>query len=325
MTDTMRAAVRSTYGLDAIEVREVPKPDLVDDGVLVRVSATSVNPAEWHAATGIPYIARPQMGLFRPSTELLGGDFSGIVETVGPDIAHVSPGDEVFGGRAGAFAEFVCVRNAVTLKPDTISHEEAAAVGTAAITALQALRDHGHLQPGQSVLINGASGGVGTYAVQIGKAMGGEVTAVCSTGKVDIARSLGADHVIDYTQTDFTRTASRCDLVIDIAGSRRWGELRRVLNSEATVVIVGGPKGGRLLGPLTTIVGMKIGSRFRGQTCSFFLANLNRPDMEYLADLIQTGRMRSVIDKQYNGLEQIPDALRYLREGHARGKIVVSV
>ncbi|HJQ96463.1 MAG TPA: NAD(P)-dependent alcohol dehydrogenase [Acidimicrobiia bacterium] len=325
MADTMRAAVRTRYGLDAVAVREVPKPDLVDDGVLVRVRATSVNPAEWYGAIGFPYFGRPQMGVFKPRSELLGADFSGTVEAVGPQITHVSPGDEVFGGRTGAFAEYVCVRNAVALKPENISHEEAAAVGTAAITALQALRDHGNLQPDQRVLINGASGGVGTYAVQVAKALGAEVTAVCSTDKVNIARSLGADLVIDYTQTDFTRQGERYDLVIDIAGTRRWGDLRRVIAPDATVVIVGAPKGGPFLGPLRKIVGIKVSSIFRREKAVFFIAKFNRHDMEYLAELIQTGQMRSVIDMRFQGLDQIPDALRYLGKGHSRGKTVVAV
>lgn len=325
MEETMKAVVRNRYGYEGFEVSDVPKPELVADGVLVRVHATSVNPADWYAMSGTPYIGRPQMGLLKPRTPLFGTDFSGTVEAVGSDVTGFAPGDRVFGGRTGAYAEYLVVKNAVARIPDEVTFEEAAAVGTAAITALQALRDHGAVQPGQGVLVNGASGGVGTYTVQIAKALGAEVTAVCSTHNVDIARSLGADLVFDYTQEDFTRTGERYDLVVDIAGSRGWGELRRVLTPDATVVIVGAPKGNRVLGPLSHIIATKLGSLLSSQKTVFFIAKFNRPDMDYLAGLMETGEMRSVIDKHYQGLEQIPEALRYLGEGHARGKIVVTV
>lgn len=324
MTNTMKAAVRTGYGYDAIDIQEVPKPDLVDDGVLVRVRAVSVNPAEWYAVTG-PYFARPQTGFLKPRSPLFGADFAGTVEAVGKDVANFSPGDEVFGGRTGAFAEYVCVRNAVALKPANIGMVEAAGVGTAAITALQGLRDRGRLQRGQRVLINGASGGVGTFSVQIAKVLGGEVTAVCSTRNVDLVRSLGADHVIDYTREDFTRDGRRYDLMFDVAGSRWWWEYRRVLKPDAAVVIVGALKGNRVIGPLGRLFGNRLASIASSPKASFFLAQFNRPDIEYLGELIDTGQVTPVIDKQYRGLGELADALRYLGEGHARGKIVVTV
>jgi NADPH:quinone reductase-like Zn-dependent oxidoreductase len=219
----MRAVVRDTFGPpDVLELREIDKPDLADDGVLVRVRATSVNPADWYGLVGAPYVVRVQMGLRKPRARVLGVDFAGTVEAVGKDVAELRPGDEVFGGRSGAFAEYVCARNAVMPKPANLTFEEAAAVPLAALTALQGLRDKGRIQPGHKVLINGASGGVGTFAVQIAKAFGAEVTGVCSTRNVDRARSLGADHVVDYTKEDFTRSDRRYDLMLDVAGSRSW-------------------------------------------------------------------------------------------------------
>ena len=324
MTETMRAAVRTEFGPpEVVGVGEVPKPDLVDDGALVRVKAVSVNPAEWYAVTG-PWFARGSLGWRRPKDTLFGADFSGIVEAVGKDISHVSVGDRVFGGRTGAFAEYLVVKNAVARIPDEVSLEGAAAVGTAAITALQALRDQGGVQPGQRVLINGASGGVGTYAVQIAKALGATVTGVCRTHNVEMVRSLGADHVVDYTEQDFTRNGERYDLFVDIAGSRKWSDMRRVLATDGTVIVVGGPKGG-LLGPLSHIISVKAGATLTREKTKFFVAKFNRSDMEYLAELMDTGKMRSVIDKQFQGLEEIPDALRYLGTGHARAKVVISI
>ena len=229
----MKAAVRDRFGSpDVVELRDIEKPAPADDEVLVRVRAASVNPADWYEVTGRPYVGRTQMGLLKPKSNRLGVDYAGTVEAVGGNVTEFRPGDEVFGGRSGAFAEYVCVREdrAIVPKPANLTFEEAAAVPVAALTALQGLRDKGQVQPGQKVLINGASGGVGTFAVQIAKALGAEVTGVCSTPNVDIARSLGADHVIDYTREDFTRSDERYDLMLDIAGSRSWSECRRVLD-----------------------------------------------------------------------------------------------
>ena len=321
----MRAIIHNRYGSpDVVELREIDKPDLADDSVLVRVRAASVNPADWYGMTGRPYVARALGGLRKPKSNRLGVDFAGTVEAVGKDVTHVRPGDEVFGGRSGAFAEYVCVRDAVVPKPANLTFEEAAAVPVAAITALQGLRDKGHLQPGQKVLINGASGGVGTFAVQIAKALGAEVTGVCSTRNVDLARSLGADHVIDYTREDFTRSDRRYDLMLDIAGGRSWSECRRVLTPEATLVVVGSQKGTRLLGPLGHMVKMRLASLGSSRKVAFFIAKLTRADMEVLRELLETGKVTPVIDKRYE-LSDTADAFRYLGEGHAQGKVVVAV
>jgi NADPH:quinone reductase-like Zn-dependent oxidoreductase len=251
----MRAVVRDAYGMpDSLELREIPTPIPAENEVLVRVRAASVNPVDWYGVSGTPYFGRPQMGLLKPKENRVGTDFAGEVEAVGKAVTSFRSGDEVFGARTGAFAEYVTVRadRAIAPKPQGMSFEEAAAVPVAAITALQGLRDKGRLEAGQEVLINGASGGVGTFAVQIAKALGGGVTAVCSTRNVELARSLGADHVVDYTQEDFTRGDRRYDLLLDVAGSRSFSACRRVLEPHGTVVVVGGPKGNRLLGPLTT-------------------------------------------------------------------------
>jgi NADPH:quinone reductase-like Zn-dependent oxidoreductase len=323
----MQAAVRDRYGSpDVIEIREIDKPVAADDEVLVRVRAASVNPADWYSVTGTPYIGRPQTGLLKPKEQILGVDFAGTVEAVGRDVTQFRPGDDVFGGRNGAFAEYVRVRaeRAVVPKPSNVTFEEAAAVPVAAITALQGLRDKGHLQPGQKVLINGASGGVGTFAVQIAKALGAEVTGVCSTRNVELVRSLGADHVVDYTQDDFTRSDERYDLMLDIAGSRSWSECRRVLDARATLVIVGAPKGTRLLGPLSHVVKVRLAA-FRGsQKVAFFIAKFNKADMEFLRALLEDGKVKPVIDRRYE-LSEIADAFRYVGEGHCRAKVVIAI
>lgn len=323
----MRAIVRNTYGSpDALELQEIDMPDVADDEVLVRVRATSINPVEWYALTGRPQVARIQGGLFKPKSNRLGVDFAGTVEAVGRDVTQFQPGDEVFGGRDGAFAEYVCVREerAIVPKPASATFEQAAAVPVAALTALQGLRDKGQLQPGQKVLINGASGGVGTFAVQIAKALGAEVTGVCSTRNVEIVRSLGADHVVDYTQEDFTRSDRRYDLMLDVAGSRSWSECKRILSPEATVVIVGAPKGSRLIGPLGRMVKMRLASLPSSQKAVFFIAKFNKPDLEVLRELLEAGKVTPVVDRRYE-LSEAADAFRYLGEGHAQGKIVLTV
>jgi NADPH:quinone reductase-like Zn-dependent oxidoreductase len=323
--ETMTAAVRDTYGSpDVLELRQIEKPALTDDGVLVRVRAASINAADWYGLTGTPYVGRKEMGLRRPKQRVLGVDFAGTVEAVGRDVTQLRAGDEVFGARSGSLAQYVCVRVAVVPKPARLTFEEAAAVPVAAITALQGLRDKGQVQAGQSVLINGASGGVGTFAVQIAKALGAEVTAVCSTGNVQVARSLGADHVIDYTREDFTRSDRRYDLMLDIAGSRPWSACRRVLKPQATVVIVGAPRGSRLLGPLSRIARLRLAGLRSSQKVAFFLAKTNREDMAVLQELLEAGKVTPVIDRRYD-LSDVADAFRYLGEGHAKGKIVVTV
>lgn len=320
----MKAAVHYSYGSpDVLNIEEVGKPEVTDDGVLVRVHASSVNPAEWYGLTGL-VVARLMGGLFKPKENRIGADFAGVVEAIGNKVTDFKPGDEVYGGRTGAFGEYVNVRNAVALKPANLTFEQAAAVPTAAITALQGLRDHGKIQAGQKVLINGAAGGVGTFAVQIAKAFGAEVTGVTSTKNVDMVRSLGADHIIDYTKDDFTRNGKQYDLIFDIAGSRTWSEYKRVLKSNANFVIVGAPKGNKVLGPLARIANMKLASIGSSQKVTFFIAQFNRPDLAILRELIESGKIKPVVEKVYP-LAQVAEAMRYLGTGHASGKIVLKI
>ena len=322
---TMKAIVRDTYGPpDVLEVGEIEKPELMDDGVLVRVHAASIARGDWYSLMGL-YVGRPEMGLRRPKSRLIGADFAGTVEAVGRDVTDVRPGDEVFGARTGACAEYVCARaRSVALKPAHVTFEEAAAVPTSALTALQGLRDRGQLQPGQKVLINGASGGVGTFAVQIAKALGADVTAVCSTRNVDLVQSLGADRVVDYTREDFTRSNERYDVLFDNAGSRSWSECKRVLKPHATVVLVGGQMGGRVLGPLGHVITMKLAALFGSRKAVFFVAKFNKADMEALRELLEAGKVKPVVDRRYP-LSEIADAFGYMGEGHAQGKVVITV
>jgi NADPH:quinone reductase-like Zn-dependent oxidoreductase len=323
----MKAAVRDRYGSpDVVEIREIAKPVPTEDEVLVRVRAASLNMADWYEVAGRPYVGRVQTGLRKPKTNRLGVDYAGTVEAVGKNVTEFRPGEEVFGGRNGAYAEYVCARadRGIVSKPANVTFEEAAAVPVAAITALQGLRDKGQLRPGQKVLINGASGGVGTFAVQIAKALGAEVTGVCSTGKVDLDRSLGADHVVDYTQDDFTRTDERYDLMLDVAGSRSWSECKRVLRPEATLVVVGGPKTNRMFGPLGHVVRLRLGGLLARRKVVFFIAKFHKADMVTLRELLETGKVVPVVERRYE-LSEVSDALRYLGEGHARAKIVVTV
>jgi NADPH:quinone reductase-like Zn-dependent oxidoreductase len=326
-TGTMKAAVHDRYGSpDVIELREIDKPVPADDELLVRVRAASVNPADWYGVTGRPYVGRALMGLLKPKQRVLGVDYAGTVEAVGKNVTQFRSGDDVFGGRNGAFAEYLCAREerAVVPKPANVTFEQAAAVPIAAITALQGLRDKGRLEPGQKVLINGASGGVGTFAVQIAKALGADVTGVCSTRNVELVRSLGADHVIDYTREDFTRSNQRYDLMLDIAGSRSWSECRRVLNPQATLVVVGAPKGNRLLGPLSHVVKVRLAALRGSQKVVFFIAKFNKPDMVVLQELLAAGKVTPIIDRRYE-LSEIAEAFRYLGEGHCRAKVVITV
>ena len=321
----MKAVVHDRYGsADVLELREVDRPEPKDDETLVRVRAASINPADWYGMAGRPYVGRVAMGLRKPKSGRLGIDFAGTVEAVGREVTHVRPGDDVFGAKNGALAEYVSVRDAVLPKPARLSFEAAAAAPLAAITALQGLRDKGRLEAGQHVLVNGASGGVGTFAVQIAKALGAEVTGVCSTGKVELVRSLGADHVVDYTREDFTQSGRRYDLMLDVAGSRSWRECTRVLAPQAPLVVVGAPKGGRLLGPLSHIVRLRVAAVGSSRTVVFFLARTNRADLEVLRELLETGKVTPVVDRSYE-LGEVAEAFRYLEEGHARGKILVSL
>jgi NADPH:quinone reductase-like Zn-dependent oxidoreductase len=322
---TMKAMVRRSYGgPDVLELADVEKPALTDDGVLVRVRASSINRGDWYGLAGKPFVARPMIGLFKPKSELFGGDFAGTVEAVGKDVTDLEPGEEVFGGRAGAFAEYVNVRMGVARKPTNLTFEEAAAVPIGALTALQGLRDKGHLQPGQKVLINGASGSVGTFAVQIAKALGAHVTAVCSTRNVELARSLGADRVLDYTKEDFTRSGERYDLLLDIAGSKSWSACKRALEPNGILVMIGAPPRGRLLGPLGHTRRLRLGAMLSRRRATFFIAKFNRPDMHVLRELCESGKMKPVVERSY-ALSEIGEALRYMGTGHVQGKLVVTI
>jgi NADPH:quinone reductase-like Zn-dependent oxidoreductase len=275
---------------------------------------------------GKPYFMRMMAGFGTPDEPRLGVDFAGTVEAVGPKVTKFKPGDEVFGGRTGAFGEYVTVREdrAVVLKPANLTFEQAAAVPIAAITALQALRDKGQVHPGQKVLINGASGGVGTFAVQIAKSFGAEVTGVCSTKNVAMVQALGADHVIDYTKEDFTQSGQHYDLILDNVGSHSLLEYRRALTPKGRVVIVGGAGGGSWIGPMDALIRAKMLSPFVSQQFSFILAELNQQDLTVLHDLMQTGKITPVIDRRYK-LSEVPEAMAYLEEGHARGKVVINL
>jgi NADPH:quinone reductase-like Zn-dependent oxidoreductase len=319
----MKALVRHTYGgPDVVRVEEVDPPELTDDRVLVRVRASSLNKADLHQLRGFPRLLRPvtRNGVLRPKNVLFGTDFAGVVEAVGKDVTDLAPGDEVFGGRSGAFAEYVSAINVVR-KPPNVSLEEAATMGIAGLTALQGLRDKGQLQPGERVLINGASGGVGTLAVQIAKALGGHVTAVCSTRNVEQARELGADLVLDYTREDFTRERERYDLIVDVAGGHSWFALRRVLAPGGRLVVVGGHGSRSQLGHLA---GLWLASRLSKQTVEFFIAAFNREDLQTLADLLERGALKPAIDRTYE-LDEAQDALRTFGEGHVRGKLVLTI
>ena len=320
----MKAIVYRCYGSpDVLKVEDVEKPTPADDEVLVRVQAASVNPLDWHYMRGTPYIMRLDSGVGTPTSTRMGVDFAGTVEAVGRNVKRFRPGDEVFGGRRGAFAEYVTVREdrALALKPANVTFEQAASVPIAAMTALQALRDKGRIQPGQKVLINGASGGVGTFAVQIAKSFGAEVTGVCSTRNLDLVRSLGADHVIDYTKEDFTKSGQRYDLILDNVGNHPLLALRRVLTPGGTMVIVGGSKGNWIT-PMDRPIKAFILSPFMSEEFVMLLADLNQQDLTLLAGLMQTGKLTPVIDRRYP-LSEAAAAVGYLEEGHARGKVVI--
>ena len=326
-TQSMKAIVYRCYGSPAVvKLEDIAKPTPADDRVLVKVHAASVNPLDWHYMRGKPYIMRATAGFGAPDDIRLGVDFAGTVEAVGKSVTRFKPGDEVFGDADGAFAEYVHVREngALALKPANLTFEQAAAVPVAAITALQALRDKGKIQPGQKVLINGASGGVGTFAVQIAKAFGAEVTGVCSSRNLAMVRSIGADHVIDYTREDFTQGSLRYDLIVDNVGTHSLSEYRRVLNPQGALIMVGGPNEGRWLGPLSASLKAMLVAPFVSQKLVFILAKLKQDDLGVLRDLTQTGKLTPVIDRRYK-LSETAEAIRYLEEGHARGKVVITL
>ena len=325
----MKAIRYDRYGPpEVLRVEETSNPAVGGEDVLVRVLAASVNPLDWHFMRGIPYIMRPQAGLRRPRDGVLGADLAGRVAEVGKRVTAFAPGDEVFGYLAGrgTFAEYVSVREDAVLapKPANQTFEQAASVPLAALTAWQALRDHGHIQPGHKVLVNGAAGGVGTFAVQLARALGGEVTGVCGPRNTELVASLGASHVIDYTREDFTRREQRYDLLVDIAGNRPLAAGRRLLTAQGILVGVGAPDKGRVLGPMTRAVKALLLSRAGSPRVTFFLAKPNRDDLAELRDLLLAGRISPVIDRTYP-LHQVPEAIAYLEQGHARGKVVITV
>src|SRR3989440_6234449 len=325
----MKAILLTQYGSpDVLQFKEVEKPVPKDGEILVKIHAASANPLDWHLMRGAPFLARLAGGLRKPKDPRLGADIAGRVEAVGNNVTQFQPGDEVFGACTGSFAEYASVpENTLALKPTKSTFEQAASVWVAALTALQGLRDKGHLQSGQKVLVNGASGGVGTFAVQIAKSFGAEVTAVTSTRNVDLVRSIGADHVIDYTKEDFTKTDRRYDLIYDLVNNHSFSERRQILTPNGICVMVGlGGSGwhdenwGRLGGALNALVR----SRFVKQKFLFYLANLNRADLKFLAELMESGKMTPVIDRTYK-LGETAAALKYLEQGHARGKVVITI
>ena len=323
--ELMKAIVYCDYGSpDVLRLEEIGRPVPDDSQVLIKVRAAAVNPLDWHYMRGTPYIGRAGMGLRKPKVTGLGVDVAGRVAAVGSKVTRFKPGDEVFGSARGAFAEYVCASEGrLVLKPENLTFQQAASVPVAAITALQGLRDKGKLQAGQKVLINGASGGVGTFAVQIAKSLGAHVTGVCSTRNVDMVRSLGADEVVDYTKADFTRAGQRYDVILDNVGNHSLSACRRVLTPRGRYVMVGGPKG-RWVAPLDRALAATVYSWFVSQHVGMFMARMNKEDLGVLRDLMESGKVTPVLDRTYT-LSQVPDAIRYLETGHARGKVVIAV
>jgi len=323
----MKAIVRDNYGPpDVLELRDIDRPEIADDEVLVRVHAAGVDRGVWHIMTGLPYPIRiAGYGLRAPTNPVIGADLAGVVEAVGENVTRFQPGDEVFGIGKGSYAEYVCAReDKLAPKPANLTFEQAAVVAISGLTALQGLRDHGRVEPGQKVLIIGASGGVGTYAVQIAKAFGAHVTGVCSTTKVEMVRSIGADHVIDYTREDFAEGEKRYDVILDIGGNSSLARLRRALTPKGTLVITGGETDGRWLGGTDRQLRALALSPFVGQKLGTFISTENHEDLIVLKELIESGKVTPVIDRTYP-LAEAPEAIRYLEGGHAKGKVVITV
>ena len=321
----MKAIVQVQYGSpDVLTLKDVDKPVVKDDQVLVRVNAAAINIGDWHLLRGVPYAMRLASGLLKPKREIPGLDVVGQVEVTGENVEQFRPGDEVFGWCRGAFAEYACAAETNLLpKPANLTFEQAAAVGDSALTALAAVRDQGKVQPGQTVLINGASGGVGTFAVQIAKALGAIVTGVCGSRNVDMVRSIGADQVIDYTKQDFTQTEQRYDVMLDMVGSRSLSDCRRALTPRGTYVVVGVADIGRWFG-LGRQIRTLLLSPFVRQRMRVFIVRHNSEDLAVLKDLVEAGKVAPVIDRRYT-LSEVPDALRHQGEGHAQGKVVLTV
>ena len=323
----MKAIVRNTYGSsDGLELRDIDKPEISDDEVLLRVHAAGVGRDVWHVMTGLPYPIRlAGYGLRAPKNPVIGSDVAGVVEALGKNMSRFRPGDEVFGIGKGSYAEYArALEDKLAPKPANLTFEQAAVVAISGLTAMQGLRDHARVEPGQQVLIIGASGGVGTFAVQIAKAFGAHVTGVCSTKKVEMVRSIGADHVIDYTREDFAKGERRYEVILDIGGNSSLARLRRALTPEGTLVITGGEGGGRWLGGTDRQIRALMLSPFVGQKLGTFINKENYEDMLVLKELIESGKVTPFIDRVYP-LSQVPEAIRYLEEGHARGKVVISV
>jgi len=323
----VKAIASDTYGpADGLELRNIDRPEIAADEILIRVRAAGVDRGVWHVMTGLPYPVRlAGFGLRAPKIPVPGADVAGVVEAVGADVMRFQPGDEVFGVGKGTFAEYArAPEDKLAPKPANLSFEQAAAVGISGTTALQAVRDHARVEAGQSVLIIGASGGVGTYAVQLAKVFGDEVSAVCSAPKVEMVRSLGADHVIDYEQDDFAEGGRRYDVILDIGGNASLARLRRALAPEGTLVIVGGETGGRWLGGSDRSVRALVLSRFIGQTLKTFIAKENHQDLLVLKELIEAGKVTPVVDRAYP-LADAPQAIDHLVQGRARGKLVITV
>jgi len=322
----MQAIVYTEYGPpEVLRLADVKKPAPKDSEVLVRVRAASANPVDWHFMRGAPYALRAMSGLRKPKLTRLGIDVAGQVEAVGKRVRQLKPGDEVFGTCKGAFAEYACAaERTLVLKPANATFEQAAAMPIAALSALQGLRDKGRIQAGQKVLVNGAAGGVGTFAVQMARVFGADVTGVCSTRNVELVRSLGAHNVVDYTREDFTRSGQRYDLMLDCIGNHPLSARRRALTERGTLVMIGAPNEGRWIGPSGDMFIAAVLSCFAKQNLLPFMARLHTDDLVVLQECFTSGQITSVIDRTYN-LNEVPAAMRYLEEGHARGKIVISV
>ncbi len=324
--NTMKAIIQRKYGPpDVLELGDIERPDIGENEVLVRVRAAGVDRGVWHLMTGLPYLTRLAFGLRVPKTPVPGMDLAGVVEAVGENVTSFEPGDEVFGIGKGTFAEYAPVReDKLAPKPENLAFEEAAALAISGLTALQGLRDHGRVEPGQSVLITGASGGVGTFAVQIAKAFGAEVTGVCGSGKVEMVRSIGADRVIDYMSEDFAGSGRRYDVILDIAGDSSLSRLRRALTAKGTLVLIGGEGGGRLFGVVSRLLRATVISPFVREKLRAFVSSENREDMLVLAELVESGKVKPVVDRAFP-LAEAPEAIRYMEERHVRGKIVITI
>jgi NADPH:quinone reductase-like Zn-dependent oxidoreductase len=322
----MKAAIYTSYGSpDVVRVADVEKPVPKEDEVLIKVRMASINPLDWRLIKGEPRVLRIMPRLLKMPIGRPGVDAAGVVEAVGGKVTQFKPGDEVFGACRGALAEYACTRaSGLAKKPEEVTFEQAASVNVAGLTALQGLRNHGKIQPGNKVLINGAAGGVGTFAVQIAKSFGADVTGVCSTRNLDLVRSIGADEVIDYTQQDFTTSNQRYDLILDCVGNHSFSECRRVLKPDGRCVMIGGPHDVSVTGLLASMIKTLLLSAVVSQKAVMFIAKSSRDDLTFLGELIATGKLKPVIDRRYS-LSEAGEALRYLEEGHARGKVIIDL